>query len=128
MALCPLSELGFLRISSHKKAINAPMAQARKVLETFIRQRRPARIDDDLPPLEARAETSEQVTDQYLAALAERHGYRLATLDEGISTVVFMQQRRRFLNSGPPSRSCRAKIRAIADRRQTAQAFRSGSS
>jgi predicted nucleic acid-binding protein len=29
-------------------------------------------------------ENSEQVTDQYLAALADRHGYKLATLDERI--------------------------------------------
>jgi hypothetical protein len=84
IALCPLAELGFLRISSNKKAINAPMEEARKVLETFISQRKPTRIADDLPALEAPAENSDQVTDQYLAALAQRHGCRLATLDGGI--------------------------------------------
>ncbi len=84
IALCPLSELGFLRISSNKKAFNAPMEQARQVLETFISQRQPARIADDLPVLASHAENSEQVTDQYLAALADRHGYKLATLDGGI--------------------------------------------
>jgi toxin-antitoxin system PIN domain toxin len=84
VALCPLSELGFLRISSNPKAINAPMAEARKVLETFVTQRKPARIADDLPALESHAQKSEQVTDHYLAALADRHGYKLATLDAGI--------------------------------------------
>lgn len=84
IALCPLSELGFLRISTNKKAINAPMEGARKTLETFIGQRKPARIAADLPALESHPRNSEQVTDQYLAALADRHGYKLATLDGGI--------------------------------------------
>ena len=84
IALCPIAELGFLRISSNPKAINAPMDQARKALETFISQCQPARIADDLPALESGAESSGQVTDQYLAALAERHGCKLATLDAGI--------------------------------------------
>ena len=84
IALCPLTELGFLRISSNKKAMNVAMEEARQVLETFISQRRPVRIADDLPALESLAETSDQVTDQYLAALAGRHGCKLATLDGGI--------------------------------------------
>ncbi len=84
IALCPIAELGFLRISSNKKAINAPMEEARNVLATFISQRKPVRIAEDLPALESLAETSDQVTDQYLAALADRHGCKLATLDEGI--------------------------------------------
>lgn len=84
IALCPLSELGFLRISTNRKAINAPMADARKTLQTFISQRNPARIADDLPALQSHADNSDNVTDQYLAALADLHGYKLATLDGGI--------------------------------------------
>ena len=84
VAVCPLAELGFLRISTHKKALNHPMDQARELLGRFIAERKAARIADDLPALESRAATSEQVTDQYLAALAARHGLKLATLDEGI--------------------------------------------
>jgi hypothetical protein len=38
----------------------------------------------DLPALESRPQSSEQVTDHYLADLAVRHGLKLATLDEGI--------------------------------------------
>ena len=47
--LCPLSELGFLRISTSPKVINAPMEKARKLLEQFAADRRAERIGDDLP-------------------------------------------------------------------------------
>jgi uncharacterized protein len=84
VVVCPISELGFLRISANKKAIAASIEDARKALKEFLRETKAARIADDLPALESHAEASEQVTDQYLAALADRHGYRLATLDGGI--------------------------------------------
>ena len=84
VAVCPLAELGFLRISTHRKAIAAPMEDARKALETFLSETQATRIADDLPALESHAENSEEVTDQYLVALAERHGCKLATLDGGI--------------------------------------------
>ncbi len=61
------------------------MKDARKALETFLTETRATRIPDDLPALESRSETAEQVTDHYLAALAQRHGYKLATLDGGIA-------------------------------------------
>ena len=82
--LCPLSELGFLRISTSKKAINAPMEQARKLLEKFISDRKARRIDDDLPALDSHPAKSEHVTDLFLADLAARHGARLATFDQAI--------------------------------------------
>lgn len=85
VVVCPLSELGFLRISTHTKApFRVSMSDARKALEKFLSETRATRITDDLPALESHAENSDQVTDQYLAALAERHGYKLATLDGGI--------------------------------------------
>jgi len=84
VVVCPLAELGFLRISTHKKAIAAPMEAARKALEKFLSETNATRIADDLPALESHAENSEQVTDQYLAALADQHGCKLATLDGGI--------------------------------------------
>ncbi len=34
--LCPLCELGFLRISTNKRVINAPMQQARNLVEKFV--------------------------------------------------------------------------------------------
>jgi len=85
VVLCPLSELGFLRISTNKKVINAPMTEARDLLAKFIAERKAERIADDLPALQSRAEASESVTDQYLADLAIRHGLRLATLDQSIA-------------------------------------------
>ncbi len=84
LALCPLSELGFLRISTNKKAINAPMDASRELLEKFAAERKVERISDDLPPLKSHPKTSEQVTDLYLADLAAKHGCKLGTLDTGI--------------------------------------------
>lgn len=86
--LCPLSELGFLRISTNTKAINAPMAKARKLLEQFAVDRKAERIPDDLPPLESQAAKSEQITDLYLADLAAKHGARLGTFDGSLRHSV----------------------------------------
>ena len=85
IVLCPISELGFLRISTNPKAtINAPMAKARDLLQRFSTERKAMRIDDDLPALESHAATSQEVTDHYLGDLANRHGLKLATFDSGI--------------------------------------------
>jgi len=80
LVLCPLAELGFLRISTNKKAINAPMEKARELLSLFAA----GRIADDLPALDSKPDLSEEVTDHYLADLAAKHGYKLATFDESI--------------------------------------------
>jgi toxin-antitoxin system PIN domain toxin len=84
VVVCPISELGFLRISSNKKAIAAPMKDARKALERFLAETKAIRIADDLPALASHPVASDQVTDQYLAALAAQHGCKLATLDHEI--------------------------------------------
>ena len=84
IVLCPLCELGFLRISTHTKAINAPMDKARQLLRKFSTERQAERIHDDLPVLDSRPTTSEQVTDHYLADLAASHGLKLATLDMNV--------------------------------------------
>jgi len=83
--LCPLSELCFLRISTNKKAIGAPMEQARKLLQQFVADRKAERIADDLPPLDSHAKKSEEVMDLYLANLAAKHGARLGTFDQSIT-------------------------------------------
>lgn len=87
VVLCPIAELGYLRISSNKKAIDAPMEQARDLLEKFATERNAERIHDDLAPLDSRPKTSDQVTDCYLADLSAKHGFRLATFDENIKHV-----------------------------------------
>ena len=63
IVLCPLTELGFLRISSNKRAINVEMDKAREALNRFCGERQPQRINDDLPALDSRPKQSEQVTD-----------------------------------------------------------------
>jgi uncharacterized protein len=77
--LCPISELGFLRISTNKRAIGAPMEKARELLRKFAAQA--GRIPDDLDALDSHGRTSDQVTDHYLADLAAKHGLKLATFD-----------------------------------------------
>jgi predicted nucleic acid-binding protein len=47
----PVGELGFLRISSDPKAINAPMEKAKELLKRFVEERRVEWIPDDLPAL-----------------------------------------------------------------------------
>ncbi len=83
--LCPLCELGFLRVSTQRKAINAPMDKARLLLEKFCSERKAGWIPDDLAALDSSPKRSEEVTDSYLADLAAKHGAKLATLDQGIS-------------------------------------------
>lgn len=82
VVLCPLSELGFLRVSTNKKAINAPMKRARELLNQFATDRKAARIPDDLEAMDSHPQNSDEVTDHYLADLADRHGIRLATFDQ----------------------------------------------
>jgi predicted nucleic acid-binding protein len=84
LLLCPLAQLGFLRISANKKAINAPMHKARELLAHFAQERHVEWVPDDLEPLHSFPKTSEGVTDHYLADLAAKHEARLATLDQKI--------------------------------------------
>jgi predicted nucleic acid-binding protein len=85
IAVCPLAELGFIRISTNPKAtINAPMDTARELLERFIQERKTSRIPDDLPALASRPAKSDEVTDSYLAELAAKHDMKLITMDARI--------------------------------------------
>jgi predicted nucleic acid-binding protein len=84
LVLCPLSGLGFLRISSNPKAFNYAMPEARKGLEDFCSERGIEWISDDLAPLDSKSKISEEVTDTYLADLAAKHGFKLGTHDGGI--------------------------------------------
>ncbi len=90
VAVCPLSELGFIRISSHPKVNNVPMSEARKALKRFLSERQPQRVACDLPALDSSPTKSGQVTDFYLADLAAKHSMKLATLDENIKHPAAM--------------------------------------
>jgi toxin-antitoxin system PIN domain toxin len=85
VVLCPLAELGFLRISTNRRAIGAPMQEARKLLQQFARDRGADRISDDLGALDSHPGNSEEVTDMYLADLAAKHGARFGTFDQTIA-------------------------------------------
>lgn len=86
LAICPLVELGFIRISTEPAAsIRAEMDDARAALQKFLQDRKVQRISDDLPALQSHPKSSKQVTDSYLAALADKHGFKLATMDGKIN-------------------------------------------
>ncbi len=94
LAVCPLTELGFIRISTNPRVINAPMTKTRVLLKNFLDDRAVERLSDDVPALDSKPQKSEQVTDSYLATLADRHGMKLATLDGNIKhpAVVLVGQ------------------------------------
>jgi predicted nucleic acid-binding protein len=83
IVICPLVELGFLRISTNPRipGMGFDMKQARASLERFVRERQADWIADDLPALKSHPARTDQVTDHYLADLAAKHGLKLATLD-----------------------------------------------
>ena len=60
------------------------MAEARRGLAAFLAERKAGFLPDDLPALDSHPARSGQVTDAYLADLAQLHNLRLATLDQGI--------------------------------------------
>lgn len=83
--LCPITELGFVSISTSPAAFNATMTDARQALEDFIRDETPGFIPADVRALEGVVPaTSGKTTDFYLANLAARHGLKLATFDSAI--------------------------------------------
>jgi len=84
VAVCPLTELGFLRIST-QPFYGATVAEAMQMLQTWKEARKPGFVACDLETLAMdRPPTSKHTTDFYLASLAQKHGMQLATLDEGI--------------------------------------------
>jgi predicted nucleic acid-binding protein len=85
VATCPLTELGFLRISS-QPAFGATLEEARELLAAWHQRVKPEPVPCDLAVLESqRAPVSSKTTDFYLASLAEKRGMAWATLDEGVT-------------------------------------------
>ena len=85
LATCPLSELGFLRISTNPRTYNVSMSLARRSLEAFLAAHQVESIPADLPALKSTARTTGEVTDCYLADLAASKRMKLATLDTGMA-------------------------------------------
>ena len=91
VAICPLTELGFLRISTQPN-FGATVAEARRMLRDWKKAQKPEWIACDLDALESgEPPTGNRTTDFYLASLAAKHGMQLATLDESIGhEAVFL--------------------------------------
>lgn len=92
-ATCPITESGFVRVSSNPKALPSAIgvSAARGVL-TALRALDGHRflvddvsiVDPDVPELAG----YRQVTDAHLLTLARRSGMRLVTFDTGISALA----------------------------------------
>ena len=84
LATCPITDLGFLRISTHPRAFNSDMRSARMLLEKFAEAHAVEFLPAALPVLQSLPANSDAVTDMYLAELAAANRMKLATLDGGI--------------------------------------------
>ena len=83
VALCAISELGFLRVAA--LAYGVELSAAREALQQFKADHKPEFLPCDVSALQGRESPSAaKTTDYYLANLAEKHGMKWATLDTGI--------------------------------------------
>jgi toxin-antitoxin system PIN domain toxin len=87
-ATCPVSQLGFARVSSHPLlGYSLSLEQAFGVLRRFLTDPRHRFIPDNLSCEDRVVRTdrmggANQITDHYLAAMARQHGLTLATFDQ----------------------------------------------
>jgi predicted nucleic acid-binding protein len=83
LAVCAITELGFLRIST--TAFGAEMDKAREMLKEFLTKYDPQFIPCDIRALDGlKTSVGSKTADYYLANLAEKHGLQWATLDESV--------------------------------------------
>lgn len=83
-ATCPITELGFLRVSM-SPAYRASFEDAARILNVLTSMRSARFLSCDLPTARISLVTRHKdTTDAYLVALAAKHAYRFSTLDEGI--------------------------------------------
>ncbi|MEM1296780.1 MAG: PIN domain-containing protein [Verrucomicrobiota bacterium] len=80
----PITELGFMRMSM-SPAYAATFQDAISVLEALHQLKSASKIHDDFDAVQIPEVTRyKDTTDAYLVKLAEAHGLRFATLDQGI--------------------------------------------
>jgi len=92
-ATCPLTESGFVRVSSNPKVLPSPIGveAARAVLaalrtgegHSFLTDD-VSLCDDDVPTIHGHR----QVTDAHLLTLARRRGVRIVTFDAGLAALA----------------------------------------
>jgi toxin-antitoxin system PIN domain toxin len=92
-ATCPITESGFVRVSTNPKVLPSPIgvADARRVLSALraadghhFLVDDVSLVDDDVPTIVGHR----QVTDAHLLALARRRGFRLITFDAAIVALA----------------------------------------
>lgn len=103
---CPITQLGFIRISSNAKIIRDAVSprDALGVLEQIIALPGHRFWPDEVAPTQAATLSSlalvghRQVTDAYLLSLARHHKGKLATFDGGVSELIpLIKDRRRYV-------------------------------
>ncbi len=83
-ATCPVSQLGFLRVSM-SPGYRASFADALSALENITSRKGAGSVTDDRPAGKIPAVTSHaDVTDAYLVTLAKANKLKLATLDDSL--------------------------------------------
>jgi uncharacterized protein len=92
-ATCPLTESGFVRVSSNPKVLPHPISveQARSVLRALREHEGHRFLHDDVSIADAEIAPLagyRQVTDAHLLALARRHHTRLVTFDAAAATLA----------------------------------------
>ena len=92
-ATCPVTESGFVRISSNPGVLPSPIGveAARGVLAALRAADGHRFLIDDVSIVDAdvpRMSGHRQVTDGHLLALARRHGMRIVTFDAGLHALA----------------------------------------
>jgi uncharacterized protein len=92
VALCSITELGFIRVLAQAPQYNVSVEQAR-ILLTRLKINKTLNFtfvvdDQEVSKLPAWVKTAKQTTDGHLVQVAKAHGAVLATLDRKIPTAL----------------------------------------
>jgi len=104
-ATCPLTQLGFIRISSNPRFVDGAVTpiDARSLLTRAVSRSEHVFWPDDVDwtkndaPVPSFVVGHRQVTDAYLVSLARCNKGRLATLDRGVSSLMASADVDRFV-------------------------------